>query len=337
MIEISLDPTDIDHVAVVESARYAATRWRALGSNASLVVADQEQLPAAKLACLQILDQVDLACSRFRDDSDLTRASRGAGGWVAVDPLLICAMTDALRAAEATDGLVDPTLSGPLVALGGADRRGRRRPVAGEPGGWREIELDPDGGIRVPRGLRLDLGATGKAFAADLIAAAVPRLAETSLIISLGGDVAVGSWDAEHPWAISVAERPEESEPGRAEVVVLAGGGLATSSTLTRRWEWTAGSERGHRLDPGTAGPVDGLWRTASVCAESCVDASAASAATIVMGADAPRWLRERDLAARLVGLDGSVTRIAGWPVPSSGRWCGNTPPGGADSRTPTG
>ena len=54
-----------------------------------------------------------------------------------------------------------------------------------------------------------------------------------------------------------------------------------------------------------------------SVAAPSCVEANAAATATIVRGTDGLRWLVNRDLPARLVSTDGSVTRIGGWPEPT--------------------
>jgi thiamine biosynthesis lipoprotein len=313
---------------------YAAARWRAFGTYVHLVVADAERLPAARAACEKILAGVDLSCSRFRDDSDLVRANRNAGRWVEVDSLLIRAVIEAVRVADATDGLVDPTLADQLVALGYdrdldeihanpanvsdlATAIPAQPPV---PEGWRRIDIDLEGAIRVPRGLGLDLGATGKAFAADLIAGTVPLQAGTALIISLGGDVAVGALDDLpgafiHHWQVAVAERPEDSFRPEAEVVVLEEGGLATSSTLARRWR-RGGAAMHHLLDPRTGLPVDPIWRTASVCAASCLDANAASTAAIVMGDLAPAWLWEHDLAARLVAADGRVMRIAGWPDP---------------------
>jgi FAD:protein FMN transferase len=315
---------------------YAAVRWRALGTYVHLVVADAEQLPAAKAACEKILAEVDLTCSRFRDDSDLVRANRSAGSWVQVDSLLIRALIESVRVAEATGGLVDPTLGDQLVALGYdrdldeihadyANSHGFALTLAmpsppPQPDGWRRIDIDPDGAVRVPQGLGLDLGATGKAFAADLIAGTVPLQTGTALIISLGGDVAVGTPDDSpgsftHHWQVAVAERPEDSLRPEAEVVVLEEGGLATSSTLARRWR-RGGAAMHHLLDPRTGLPVDPIWRTASVCAASCLDANAASTAAIVMGDQAPAWLWEHDLAARLVAADGRVMRIAGWPDP---------------------
>ena len=139
------------------------------------------------------------------------------------------------------------------------------------------------------------------------------------MIISLGGDVAVGTPTGSsgvtipgHLWQVAVAERPEDAESG-AEVVVLDEGGLATSSTLARRWQQD-GVAMHHLLDPRTGRPVEPTWRTVSVCAGSCVDANAASTAAIVLGSRAPAWLWQADLAARLVAADGEVFRIAGWP-----------------------
>ena len=304
---------------------YAAQRWAALGTYVDLVVADADRLASARTACERLLARIDLALSRFRADSDLTAANRAAGSWVRADPLLIRATAAAVRVAEATDGLVDPTLGRHLVALG-YDRdldEVRRSPSAAVPlpsvvpQAWRGIDLDPDGALRVPEGVTLDLGATGKAFAADLIAATVPAEIGTSLIISLGGDVAVGTADEPpHEWQIAVAERPEDGDP---ETVVLEGGGLATSSVLARQWQ-RDGTTVHHLLDPRTGRPVAPTWRTVSVCADTCLDANAASTAAIVLGERAPAWLWGRDLAARLVSTDGTVLRIAGWPEPGAER-----------------
>jgi thiamine biosynthesis lipoprotein len=316
-------------------AQYAAVRWQALGTYIGLVTADSDRLAAAKAGSERLLEAIDRACSRFRPDSDLVRANRAAGNWVRVDPLLSQAVAVAIQAAEATAGLVDPTLGGQLVALGydrdlkevraaepEAAEYASDRLVSTSPGlpalaqGWRAIGIDPTGGLRVPKGVSLDLGATGKAFAADLIAATVPALTGTSLVISLGGDVAIGQFDADvHPWRIAVAERPEQADGPEAEIVVLEEGALATSSVLARRWRHGGGIVH-HLLDPSTGLPVRPYWSTASVCAGSCAEANAASTAAIVMGERAGEWLEQQDFAARLVDLEGRVSYRGGWPVP---------------------
>ncbi|GAB6899795.1 FAD:protein FMN transferase [Kineosporia succinea] len=325
-----------------QTLEYGTARWSALGSYAALVVADAEKLEAARAACERILAEVDKAASRFRTDSDLARTNRYAGTWVGVTPLLCRAVSAAVWAAEATDGLVDPTLGRQLLALGydrdidelrrlmatgqAMDSTVMPGLVSGDPaqasypartGAWREIEIDPQGAMRVPDDVSLDLGATGKAFAADLIAETVPSEVGTDLVISLGGDVAVGllpdTAPGTHPWRVSITELPEDVAAPGAEVVVITEGGLATSSVLARRW-WNDG-ELHHLLDPRTGRPVDATFRTVTACGVSCVEANAISTASIVRGRAAVEWLEHEDVAARLVAADGTVHRVAGWPL----------------------
>ena len=95
-----------------------------------------------------------------------------------------------------------------------------------------EIGLDRAGRIRVPAGAALDLGATGKAFAADLVATAVERELGVPAVVSLGGDVRVAVPDG-RPWSVAVSEHPGTAP---ATTVWLDRGGLATSCTQVRRW-----------------------------------------------------------------------------------------------------
>jgi FAD:protein FMN transferase len=44
------------------------------------------------------------------------------------------------------------------------------------------------------------------------------------------------------------------------------------------------------------------------------VDANTASTAAMVLGEEAPDWLAQRRLPARLVRNDGSVVCVADWP-----------------------
>jgi thiamine biosynthesis lipoprotein len=69
-----------------------------------------------------------------------------------------------------------------------------------------------------------------------------------------------------------------------------------------------------HVVDPRTGGPAEEVWRTVSVAAASCVDANTASTAAIVRGVRAAEWLARLELPARLVGRDGSVLCVGGWP-----------------------
>ncbi len=307
------------------------SRWWALGTYVHLAVEDAGALPTAEAAAREVLERVDHRCSRFRPDSDLVRANAAAGRWVRVDPWLAAAVGVALEAAAETDGLVDPTL-GSVLSASGYDRDlallptaattptaaapvRRAVPAASHRGAWSEVGVAPDA-VRVPAGCALDLGATGKAWAADLVARVVVELTGAGVLVSLGGDVRVdGPGDGAVAWPVAVGEDP--ADLGDAEVVLVTSGGVATSGTRRRRWQHE-GTDRHHLLDPRTGTSAQGPWRTVSALGDTCVAANTATTAALVVGAGARAWLDRHHVSARLVGHDGVVVRTAWWPHPSS-------------------
>lgn len=83
--------------------------WRALGTSVVVAVTDGTALERAREVVSAEIDALDLACSRFRQDSDVSRLNAAAVP-VVVTPLLADAIRVALRAARLTDGDVDPTV-----------------------------------------------------------------------------------------------------------------------------------------------------------------------------------------------------------------------------------
>jgi thiamine biosynthesis lipoprotein len=296
--------------------------FAALGTTAALLVDPDDALESARAVLEAEVDAIDLACSRFRDDSELARVNRSAASWVAVSPLFVDALDVAVRGARLTDGLVDPTVGSALRVLGydrdfeGVARAGPPLRVSvGRIAGWHTIEIDrPRSRVRIPSGVELDFGATAKALCADRAARAMARETSASVLVALGGDVAVGGPRRDGDWAVSIADDHAARVDEVDERIVIASGGVATSGTTARRW---ARGDRvfHHVIDPDSGLPAREHWRTVSVCAASCVDANIASTAAIVMGADAPQWLEARGLPARLVATGGTIVRVGGWPA----------------------
>ncbi len=299
----------------------AVAETRALGTTARVCVGgDATDARAAEQLMTATLGAFDRTCSRFRDDSDLSRVNRRAGRAVVVDPLLCDAVDVALRAARVTDGLVDPTVGNALLLLGYDDdfaavpASGPRRPLqVHRVPGWRCVEVDrARSTVRVPTGTRLDLGATAKALGADRSATTIAEGLGISVLVSLGGDLAIAGPPLSAGWSVRVTDDHAAPADAPGERVQLHGGGLATSSTTVRRWQ--RGDEvRHHVVDPTSGCSAAGPYRTVSVAAGSCVDANIASTASIVLGAEAPAWLEARHLPARLVRHDGTVVHVAGW------------------------
>ncbi len=295
---------------------------RAFGSIAVLVTTEPGALPLARRILVGALRALDLACSRFRPDSGLVALNQAAGRAVPVGDVLWEALEAALRVARATDGLVDPTVGRALRAVG-YDRTfallrlhdGHFVPTFRQGGGWREVELDARRRtVRIPEGVELDLGATAKAHAADRIAEAVAARTGAGTLVSLGGDIAVAGNSPAGGWSVGIADDHRAGLDQSGPVVSVVRGGLATSSTRVRRWRSAAG-ELHHILDPPSGRPARTPWTTVSVAADSCLDANAASTASIVLGERAPEWLSTRFLPARLARADGSVVCVGGWPA----------------------
>jgi FAD:protein FMN transferase len=307
-------------------AQPARASFAALGTTAVLLVTDPGAVGLAEQILRFELEALDRACSRFRPDSEVERLYEAAGRWSPVSPLLGAALAAALAAADATDGLVDPTVAQALVRLGydqdfaamPFDDPRPLVPARPAPGWWR-IQLDVAGGrVLLPRGIGLDLGATAKAFGADRAADAIHAVAGCGVLVSLGGDLAVAGPPPAGGWLVAIGDDHTASNSGDP-VVAIESGGLATSSVTRRRWR-RAGRAVHHIVDPRTGEAVQPVWRSVSVAAGSCLDANTATTAAIVMGEAAPAWLAALGLPGRLVRSDGAVVTAAQWPIPTDAR-----------------
>ncbi|KRD19474.1 MULTISPECIES: FAD:protein FMN transferase [unclassified Streptomyces] len=299
----------------------ARAAFQALGTTAVLLVTDPRALPAAEAVLRAELAAVDLTCSRFRPDSELTRVNLSAGTPTAVTERFAEALQAALRAARLTAGAVDPTVGSAVIALG-YDRTfvslrpddARPVPVGRPATGWKRIAFDArTRRLRLPPHTRLDLGATAKALASDRAAQRAAAATGCGVLVSLGGDLATDGPTPRGGWRISLADDHAEPASGRGPTVAVTGGAMATSGVSVRTWR-RAGRTLHHIVDPVTGEPAAPVWRTVTVTAGTCVDANTASTAAIVLGDGALDWLRSAALPARLVRLDGTVVRLGGWP-----------------------
>ena len=295
----------------------AQQTWELWTCRADLTVGVPEALPAARVIMDAIVEDVTRAASRFEPDSELSRLNLLQGQWCSVSELFLDMIVVAMRAAAQSDGLVDPTI-GLLVEHHGfpppsplSDRPREspliRRVVRSD---WRSLEVDPvRARIRLPAGLHLDLGAVGKAYAADLIAESINSALDVPVLVGLGGDLAAVGIDPHGPgWPVVVLERADDLT---GQSINVTDGGLATSSTQVRS---APGLDVTHIVDPRTARPAVAHWRTVTVAAATCVEANTASTAAIIRGEGAITWLRALGLPARLIDRHGHVVRVGAWP-----------------------
>jgi FAD:protein FMN transferase len=302
------------------------TSFTAFGTFGNLLVTRRSAVRCAREILAAELRAIDAACSRFRPDSELTLLNNAGGRRTPVSQLFANAIAVALRAAEASDGDVDPTCGQSLVRLG-YDRdfaelaRRRRVPAAAvrpvPAGGWQHVDLDEnDLTVQLPARVQLDLGATAKALAADRAAHAIAAATSAGVLVNLGGDIAVAGRPPTTGWRVEIAREVDADDdcgPQRPVVIALWDGGLATSGTCSRTWH-RGGQLLHHIVDPRTGRSADSCWATVSVAAATCVDANTASTAAIIRSEAAVGWLAGLGLPARLVRATGAVTTTGEWP-----------------------
>ena len=305
---------------------------------------DPATLGRARARVERELDAIDRACSRFRADSELSRVNASDGRPVRIGELLMEALELALRAAELTGGSVDPTV-GRALQLAGYDRDwrlltpGEEHAGEGPPNGpsqggaamdrarradtiavrrlagWRTIALDRGRArVQVPRGVRLDLGASAKGWAADRAAEAAARASGCGALVSIGGDIATAGTGPAGGWHIRVTDDHRNRPTAPGQTIAILSGALASSSTTVRRWRHE-GRAMHHIIDPCTGAPVRTCWRTVSVAAASCAEANIAATAALIGGRASAVWLERQGLPARLVDREGKVTAVGDWPA----------------------
>jgi thiamine biosynthesis lipoprotein len=305
------------------------TSFRAIGTTIRLVATDPRSLAEATRLTREHLDALDRAASRFREDSEVSRLARAAvrgPASVLASPVLAASVRAALRAARLTDGLVDPTVGRAVEASGYDDDMEvvRARTDGGgwftdrtaEVPGWRAVTIDPvTDRVEVPRGCLVDLGATAKAHAADVVADRLAERLPGGFLVNLGGDIALSGETPEGQWQIAV----EAADGGTLQVIALGSGqAVATSSTRLRAWSTEDGGTRHHILDPRTGRTAASTWAQVTCVAANALEANAASTAAVVLGEDAPAWLEAHRIPARL-DADERVVTTSGWPDPTEG------------------
>jgi thiamine biosynthesis lipoprotein len=259
--------------------------------------------------------------SRFRGDSELMWLNGHTGTLVQVSEVLWDVIQTALQAAQRSQGLVTPTLLAQLE-LAGYDRSFDCQPPASDDGSrreraarrawraaeWNEIAWRPsDRTVRLPPGVRLDLGGIAKGWAADRAAHQLGAYAPA--LVDAGGDIAVsGPLASGQPWPIEVAD-PFDRD-GQLELLMLPAGGVATSGRDYRRWRQDDVWQH-HILDPRTGCPAVTDVLSATVIAPTTREAETAAKVVLIRGSrDGLAWLETRpSLAGLLVLEDGQVVR----------------------------
>ena len=244
-------------MAVVE------TTFRAMASHVQVLVVNGP--PEAGTIAEQALAQLESAWSRFVDTSDISRLNSARGRPVQLQPATLRLVELMIEAWEITKGRFDPTVLPALLAAGyvaSIDDPSAVTTLATPTTGGsapntatlREVVVDHIGqSVTLPLGITIDAGGLGKGLAADLVVAELLARGTEGALVSIGGDLAAaGKAPDDDGWTLDIEDH---LDPNRTLCRVLfSAGGVATSSTRSRRWT-CAGTEQHHTIDPRTGAP----------------------------------------------------------------------------------
>lgn len=294
----------------------AGSQFRAMGTTISLLL-PEENLQRGEEIVRALFDDWEQTLSRFLPQSELSQLNRLAGKPVVVSELLFTVLERALMAAEATDGLYDPTLLNQLVQLG-YDRSFDELPAelpaskhTTSPGGrWRDIHVDKALHLVIlPAGIGVDFGGIAKGMAVDAALEKLRQEGITTALVNAGGDLAVQGVPAlEQQWPIEVEGKKQ------SWVIPLHHGAMATSGISRRHWKQGTHA-RHHLVDPRTGlSAQSGLW-SVTVVAARCEQAEVAAKVAFLLGLEqGSEFLQRFGLSGLFVHEDGSWTAVGPWP-----------------------
>jgi thiamine biosynthesis lipoprotein len=299
-------------------------RFQALGTDVGVLLRAPTALDALRIQAL--FERLHRTLTRFDAGSELSALNARTGEEVTASPVLVRAVAAALWAVRASDGLVDPTVLDVLEHAGYTRSRAgeppapladavaaapARRPATPHPAArWQDITLDASHRtIRLPAGVRIDLGGSAKGLAADLAADLLGRHA--AFAVDAGGDIRIGG-------ARPVPRTVHIQHPFRDEIAhsfTVTRGAVATSGLRTRLWRTEHGFAH-HLIDPGRGAPAWTGVIQASALAPTALEAETFAKTALLRGPRAGRELLAR-YGGALVLDDGSLVLAGALATPT--------------------
>jgi thiamine biosynthesis lipoprotein len=278
-----------------------------------LYSADDATASKAAEAAFARAEELEQIMSDYREDSELMRLSReGVSAPFPVSNDLYDVLAKSIRISELSRGAFDISV-GPLVELWRKARTTGQLPDASELArarglvDYRNIELDAARRtVYLKRaGMKLDLGAIGKGYAADqMLALLLSRGLHQAMVVA-GGEVALGAPPlGKAGWRVAI-DTPDEGTRNPPCVILLHDAAVSTSGN-SRQFVEINGRRFSHIIDPSTGVGLEGAASTTVIARDSATADALATALSVMPVADGMR------LAESLAGVAVYMVRQAG-------------------------
>lgn len=242
------------------------------------------------------LRQLNDTFNNYSDSSEITRVNQNAAvAPVEVSQDFFIVLKTALDFARLTGGAFDPTV-GPLIKLWGFGKEPRvpsqeEIEDAQKLVGWQCVILegftDQEAAagptVRFTKsGVRLDLGAIAKGYAADCLVDILREQGVKRASISLGGNVYVyGKKRDGSLWSVAI-RNPEK--PSQNSFMLKTQDATVVTSGAYERFFEQDGKIYGHIFDPATGFPADSGLASVTIVSKTSMIADALSTSLFVLG-----------------------------------------------------
>ena len=236
--------------------------------------------------------EIDNSMSTWVPSSLISLVNKG-DTVVVVDEMFLDVLNRSVEIAEESNGEFDPTV-GPLVRLWGFGFDEIRGDINDETIdevkskiGYSRVRREGNQ-ISIPEGFNLDFNAIAQGYTVDYIAEYLEKQGVSNYMVEVGGEIrTLGLNEKGGVWRIGV-DKPQEnidSEERFQFILELKDSGLATSGNYRKFWvDEETGIKYAHTINPFTGRPAKNRLLSASIVAQTAMDADAYATVCMVKG-----------------------------------------------------
>ena len=279
-----------DMASMQEAAQVVTLSAPAMACEFSIQFPAEEQDRRFVMEAFEWIEHLEEQLSVYRESSELSTINRTASEQsVRVEPSLYELLKRCREWTRVSQGAFDVT-AGPLVkAWGFFQRQGTIPSEAALAEALAKVGIerlhfdDEQRTIQYSSpGMEINLGAVGKGYALDHVAARLKRVGHRSLLLGAGASsiLAVGRPPWDDAWTVDLRHPMNRNRP--IALVRLKDAAISTSAISEQNFE-EGGKRFGHVIDPRNGKPVEGMLQVTAL-AESAAEAEALSTAFFVNG-----------------------------------------------------
>jgi thiamine biosynthesis lipoprotein len=249
--------------------------------------------------------------TRFSGDSELSQLNRSAGEWFEASDDLYQVVEMAVDFHRSTGKIFDPGILTALERAGYDRTMDDLHPLGTQvqpitvtvaQADFDQVEMDPARNrIRLPAGLKIDLGGIAKGWIAERAAGVLSEYAQACAVDAGGDAYMIGVPSHSDTWRISLEDPSDPSHT--LAILKVHPGAIATSAITKRRWQ-QGDKVQHHLIDPRTQQPAETDWLSVTVVAEHAVQAEVYAKCLLIGGSQEVNEISNRAAGIEFIVVD---------------------------------